>query len=151
MRELERLNLMLDRTWNQAAMSWNVVALLFALLVSGLPLQSCAVMEKAGEVAEAITDPETVDKAAVSGIATLEAVNNTVAMLVSTGKVGPDDAESIVDRTDALYEDFVDLRESVNDPDAATRKDRLIAELKTLLALVEKQYNITIYGTPEGG
>ena len=127
-----------------------IIIALLAVLPAGITLQSCAVMESAVEVAEAITDPETVDKAAVSGIATLEAVNNAVEMLVSTGKVSPDDAESIVDRTDALYEDFVDLRESVNDPDAATRKDKLIAELKTLLAAVEKQYNITIYGTPEG-
>lgn len=127
-----------------------IIIALLAVLPAGVTLQSCAVMESAVEVAEAITDPETVDKAAVSGIATLEAVNNAVEMLVSTGKVSPDDAESIVDRTDALYEDFVDLRESVNDPDAATRKDKLIAELKTLLAVVEKQYNITIYGTPEG-
>ena len=127
-----------------------IIIALLVVLPAGVTLQSCAVMESAVEVAEAITDPETVDKAAVSGIATLEAVNNAVEMLVSTGKVSPDDAESIVDRTDALYEDFVDLRESVNDPDAATRKDKLIAELKTLLAVVEKQYNITIYGTPEG-
>ena len=117
---------------------------------AGTMLHGCAAMEQAAEVAGAITDPERVDKAAVSGIATLEAVNNTVAMLVESGRVGPDDAESIVDRTDALYEDFAGLRESVNDPDAATRRDRLIAKLKTLLALVEKQYNITIYGTPEG-
>ena len=124
---------------------------LLAVLPLGASLQSCSVVEKAAEVAAVVSDPENVDKAAVSGIATLEAVNNTVAMLVESGKVGPDDAESIVDRTDALYADFVELRESVNDPDAVTSKDRLLAQLKTLLSAVEKQYGLTIYGTPSGG
>lgn len=128
-----------------------VIIALLAVLPAGATLQSCAVMERAAEVADAIADPETVDKAAVSGIATLEAVNNTVAMLFESNKISVDDAESIVDRTDALYEDFVELRESVNDPGAATTRERLLAELKTLLAAIDKQYGITIYGTPSGG